>query len=241
MIGLSRKKKITIGLTMMALSVFVGIVALTDVCSIQAVTLNGQDIPDWYDKSPLETDKSVLQQPLIEFVRQSLDDIQTLKVDINYSWPHTLNVELNNISPDCLIVDRQSGTLYGLDKNCRVIPLKDNLVDWERPLFTGVRVHKLYEFCTDIRSRSVVSALELIRKERINFYRLIEQIDFSSKDNLEITIAGHSHKIWLRSQYFYEDINRYVDFAARYNLKLDSISIIDLRQSGQVVAKGRKG
>jgi hypothetical protein len=241
MIKLKRNHKIAISIVIVGLTVLVGVVSFTNVCSIQAVTLNGKNLTNWYENSTLDIDKSVLKQPLAEFIEHSLDDDKTLKVDISYSWPHTLNVELNSISPACLIIDSKSGNLYGLDDNCRIIPLKDKLVDWERPLFTGIEVKKLYDFCSDVRSRSVIEALGKIRKDRINFYRLIEEIDFSTKDFLQVTIAGHDHTIRLRSQYFFEDINRYVDFAARYNLRLDSIRVIDLRQSGQIVAKGRRG
>ncbi len=237
---ISRKSKVMTAVALTALFVAVGLAGFTEVCNLQAVTINGETAPQWPKESPLVKDKSILRQPFNKFVESSLADEETLKLDYRFSWPHTLYVRVNSISPDCLLLDKFSSTLFGLDKNGRVIPLKAEMVDWERPIITGVGVKKLYHHPADIRVRKVLAALDQVRGGKMNFYRLIEQIDFAAKEYVEVTIAGQEYTVRLRAESFYDDINRYVDFVARYQPRLEGIKVIDLRQDGQIVTKGKK-
>ena len=240
MTAISKKTKFLFALTLSGMLIVILIVGFTEVCTLRAVTVDGQSVEKWNKKSPLEADKSILRQPLKDFVKNLLADDKTLKLDYKYSWPHTLNVKLNSISPDCLLLDRNSATLYGVDEKARVLPLQPEFVDWERPVLTGISVRKVYQCPTDIRLRKVLPALDKLRSEKTNFYRLIEQVDFASKDFVEITVAGHEHTVKVRAECFYDDILRYVDFVARYQPQLEGIKVIDLRQDGQIVTKGKK-
>lgn len=240
MIALSKKSKVVTLLTLAGIVASVGLISFTEICNLQAVTLNGEKVEKWDKKLSLVPNKSILQQPFEDFVEISLADEETLKLDYRYAWPHTLLVRLNSISPDGLILDKNSAALFGLDKNGRIIPLKSEVVDWERPVFTGVKASKMYQCPTDLRVRKVLTALGKVRSERVNFYRLIEQVDFNSKDYVEVSLAGHEHTVRLRAEFFYEDIIRYLDFVARFRPALDGIKVIDLRQDGQIITKGKK-
>ncbi len=240
MTTISKKVKAVFALIFLGMLIFVVIVNITEFCTLEAVTVDGRVLEKWNKKSLLIKDKSILRQPLNEFKENSLADEKILKLDYKYNWPHTLTVELNTISPECLLLDRNSDELYGLDEQGRVFPFKPELVDWERPVLTGISVRKMYQCPSEIRLREVLPALSQLRNEKENFFRLIEQVDFSSKDFIEVAIAGHEHVVRVRADFFYEDMNRYVDFAAKYNQELEGIRIIDLRQDGQIVTKGKK-
>ncbi|MGH8014785.1 MAG: cell division protein FtsQ/DivIB [Candidatus Zixiibacteriota bacterium] len=227
-------------LTLIGALAVVSIIKFTEVCNLQAVTINGKTPDQWDKKTPLIKDKSILRQPLDEFVLSSFANDQTLKLDFRYDWPHTLNVKVNSISPDCLLLDKYTSTLFGLDKSGAVLPLSPDLIDWERPVFTGVGVNKLYQLPQDIRVHAVVNALAETKSQKLNFYRLIEQIDFDSPDFLEVRIAGCPQIVRLRAEFFYEDINRYIDFVARFQPQLDGVKVIDLRQNGQIITKGKR-
>lgn len=229
----------------MALAVLGALTAIsifkyTGICTLQAITVNGALVEKWDKNNSLEKDKSILGQPLESFEESSFADEKTLKLDYRYSWPHTLIVRVNSISPECLLLDKNSSTLFGLDKSGRVLPLQNELVDWERPVITGVGGARLYQALADVRVRKVLKALDQVRRDRVNFYRLIEEIDFSSQEDVEVSVAGQGHRIRLRAEYFYEDINRYLDFVARFRPQLEGIKVIDLRQDGQIVTKGKK-
>jgi hypothetical protein len=237
---MNRKVKITICLSVLGMLSFVAVIRFTEVCTLEAVTINGENIDKWEKKSPFVPNQSILRQPFAAFVESSLANEQTLKLDYRYSWPHTLNVRVNSISPDCILLDKLSSTFFGLNENGRVLPFTPELVDWERPIVTGLSVRKLYQDLSDIRVRKVLAALRKVQSDRINFYRLIEQIDFAAKDYVEVTIAGQGHTVRLRAEFFYDDINRYLDFVARFHPELQGIRVIDLRQDGQIVTKGKK-
>ncbi len=240
MIDISKKIKLAIWLSISGMLVMVAVIWFTEVCTLQAMTINGENVDNWEKKSPLVPNQSILRQPLAAFEESSFANDQTLKLDYRYSWPHTLNVRLNSISPDCMVLDKFSSTFFGLDEYGRALPFKSELVDWERPIVTGVGVRKLYQNLADIRVPKVLAALGKVKSDRMNFYRLIEQIDFASKDYVEVTIAGQGHVVRLRAGCFYDDINRYLDFAARFHPELEGIKIIDLRQDGQIITKGKK-
>lgn len=240
MTAISKKTKLVLVLTVFGLGLGVLIVSFTEVATLRAVTVDGESVEKWSKKSPLVENKSILRQPLKEFVESSFTDEKTLKLDYRYSWPHTLNVKVNLISPDCFLLDRNSSTLYGLDENARVLPLDPEIVDWERPVLTGIGVRKVYQRPSDIRVREVLFALDKLRSEKVNFYRLIEQVDFGSSEYIEVSVAGHEHTVRVRAESFYDDIKRYVDFVARYHPELEGIRVIDLRQDGQIVTKGKQ-
>jgi hypothetical protein len=138
------------------------------------------------------------------------------------------------------LLDKNSSTIFGLDKLGRVIPLNSEIVDWEKPVFTGIEVRRLYEYPSDIRVRGILEDLARVRREKTSFYLLVEQIDFESQDYVDVRIAGAAQIIRLRADSFYDDINRYIDFVARYRPPLEGIKVIDLRQDGQIVTRGKR-
>ncbi len=240
MTAIGKKATVVFGSVLLGMIALVIVVNFTELCTLEAVTVDGQNPHKWNMKSLLIRDKSILRQPLDEFMQNSMADETILKLDYRYAWPHTLNVKLNSISPECLLLDRYSAVLYGLDEHGRVFPLKPDFVNWECPVLTGIGIKKMYQCPFDIRLREVLPALNQLRSENANFYRLIEQVDFGSNEFIEVAIAGHKHAVRVRSDFFYEDMNRYVDFAAKYHQQLEGIKVIDLRQDGQIVTKGKK-
>ncbi len=237
---MARKTKLIFALSILSMLTVVLVVSFTEVATLRAVTVDGESVEKWSKKSPLVENQSILRQPLKEFVESSFTDEKTLKLDYRYSWPHTLNVKVNLISPDCFLLDRSSSTLYGLDENARVLPLDAEFADWERPVLTGIEVRKMYQRPSDNRLHKVLLGLDKLRSEKVNFYRLIEQVDFGSSEFIEVSVAGHEHTVRVRAELFYDDIKRYIDFVARYNPELEGIKVIDLRQDGQIVTKGKK-
>ena len=115
--------------------------------------------------------------------------------------------------------------------------MTEKTVDWERPVFTGVKNLKLYRVCSDSRVRKVLAALEKLRTENVNFYRLIEQIDFRKSHSIEVMVSGLDHKVWVSVDRTYEDLNRYVDFISGFELDLTNIKLIDMRLKEMVITR----
>ena len=237
MIQISKRTRLSVYAIVFSMVLAVAVISFTDVSTIEAVSLSGTLVNDWAKKFNLKKNSSVLDQPYDELTEQMLRPDSALKIEISFSWPHTLKLELNSITPCCLLLDKKSGRIFGLDKNCRVVPLAETAVDWERPLFTGIDNIKLYEVCSSSRLRRVLGALEKLREENINFYRLIEQIDFAKNNRIEIIISGLDHKVWVSADRTQGDLNRYLEFISGFELDLENIRLIDMRLEQMVITR----
>ena len=237
MIQISKRTRLFVYAIAVSMVLAVAVISFTDVSTIEAVSLSGTIVEDWADKYNLKKNSSVLDQPYEKLTEQMLRPDSVLKVEISFSWPHTLNLELNSITPCCFLLGQENGRIFGLDKNCRVVPLAETAVDWERPIFTGIEKIKLYEVCSDSRVRRVLNALEELRVKNINFYRLIEQIDFAKDNRIEIMVSGLDHKVWVSADRTLGDLNRYLEFIAGFELDLKNIRLIDMRLEEMVITR----
>ncbi len=237
MIQISKRTRLFFYAIAFSLAVAVAVISFTDVSTIEAVSLSGTVVKGWAEKYNLKKNSSVLDQPYEKLAEQMLRPDSALKVEISFSWPHTLKLELNSITPCCLLLGQENGRIFGLDKSCRVIPLAETAVDWERPLFTGIDNIKLYEVCSDSRVIRVLNALEKLRVENINFYRLIEQIDFGKHNRIEIMVSGLDHKVWVSADRTLGDLNRYLEFIGGFELDLTNIKLIDMRLEEMVITR----
>ncbi|MCH7691172.1 MAG: hypothetical protein IIA17_09035 [candidate division Zixibacteria bacterium] len=237
MIQINKRTRLFVYAIAISMVLAVAVISFTDVSTIEAVSLSGTVVKGWTEKYNLKKNTSVLNQPYDELTAQMLRPDSALKVEISFSWPHTLNLELNSMTPCCLLLGKENGRIFGLDKNCRVVPLAKTAVDWERPLFTGIEKIKLYEVCLDSRVKRVLDALEKLRVENINFYRLIEQIDFGKDKRIEIMVSGLDHKVWVSVDRTFGDLNRYLEFITGFELDLENIKLIDMRLEEMVITR----
>ena len=237
MIQISKKTRLFFYAIAISMALAVAVISFTDVSTIEAVSLSGTVVKGWAEKYNLKKNTSVLNQPYDKLAEEMLRPDSALKVEISFSWPHTLKLELNSITPCCLLLGQENGRIFGLDKSCRVIPLAETAVDWERPLFTGIDKIKLYEVCSDSRVKRVLNDLEKLRVENINFYRLIEQIDFEKDNRIEIMVSGLDHKVWVSADRTLGDLNRYLEFITGFELDLENIKLIDMRLEEMVITR----
>ena len=237
MIQINKTTRFSIYVIAVSIVLAVAVISFTNVSTIEAVSLSGTMVKDWTKKYNLKKSSSVLNQPYDKLTELILQPDSALKVELSFSWPHTLNLELNSITPSCLLLSKESSRLYGLDKNCRVVPLSGTDIDWERPLFIGVKKTKLYECCPDSRVKRVLDALAEIRENNINFYRLIEQVAFAKENRIEIMVSGFDHKVWVTADRTLSDLDRYLEFIAGFELDLTNIKLIDMRLKEMVIIR----
>lgn len=237
MIQIRKRTRLLIYAIAISMVLAVAVISFTDVSAIEAVTLNGTVVKGWAEKYNLNKNVSVLDQPYEELTKMILQPDSALEVEVSFRWPHTLNLELNSITPCCLLLNKDNGQIFGLDKNRRVVPLSETALDWEIPLLTGINKIKLYEVCSDSRVRSVLSALEELRSENINFYRLIEQIDFGKDNRIEMMVSGLDHKVWLSADRTLNDLNRYIEFVSGFELDLINMRLIDMRLEEMIITR----
>jgi len=238
--GSLHKTKLLFAFGVVIAVVSLGVINFTDACRLEEVTFNNKPVNDWPIRYDMLRKKSLFRQPLDSLGQVVLSKKGTFKVDISCSWPHTLNIRTNAFSPTCFLLDKGSGQLCGLVGNGRITPLRNAVTDWERPVLTGVKSGRLLGYCRDARVKVVVDQLELLRKNNLNLFRLIDEIDFETADYVQVSISGLPYRLKVRPGELSEDLGRFIEFITRYDPDLSGIRQIDLRYDNMIVcARGK--
>lgn len=240
MILFSKKVKLLLAFSVVLVAGVLAVVNFTDACRLETVILNGEPIDHWQDRYDMLSEASVFSQPLDRFAQRLLARKGIFKVDVSYSWPHTLNIKTNAFLPICFIVDKLSGNMYGVDRDGRLLPLENAWLNWECPVLTGVTAKRLLNYCDDVRVKAVVEQLEQLRTDQPDFFRLLNEVDFAASDHLEVFVAGLPYRLKVRAEQFLDDLNRFADFISRFNPDLDSVRQIDLRYDDMIICAKEK-
>ncbi len=237
----SKRAKLILAASVVVGGILLVVVNFTDACRLETVTLNDKTIDDWPRRFDMLSEKSVFRQPLDNLTKVLLDQKGVFKVDVSYSWPHTVDIKTNAFAPVCFLLDKRDGALYGLDRKGRLLPLENASLDWERPVLTGVNASNLFSYCKDVRVKVIVDQLEKLRKSNIDFYRLIEEVDFEAKDYIQVSISGLSYRLKVSAEHFGEGLNKFVDFITRFSPDLNEVHQVDLRFDDMIVCARGKG
>lgn len=211
------------------------IVNYSDACRLQSVSINGDPVKDWNIEFAMLDSSSIAKQPLNDLARSVLNSKKVYRVDVEYDWPHSLEITTDRYTPVCFGLDGPSGRLFGMNEEMRALPLKHARIDWERPVLTSINVKRIYGLCTDPRVAIVGRQLEELRDEEIDFYRLVDEIDFGNPSYLTVTVSGLPYRIKLHAQSLLEDLNRFVEFSSRFAADLDNVRYVDVRFDNMVV------
>ncbi len=217
---------------------FLGVVHFTDVCNLEAVTLNGQLLEQWSKSYAMSPDRAVTGQPVDSLAESLIGKPEVFKVDISYSLPDQIDIRTNNFESICFLLDRRTGELYGLDQSARLLSLESCEYDWEHPVLTSVTAGRLFDFCQDVRVNVIVGQLQALKRENDNLYRLIEEIDLGNQAFLKVSLAGLPYRLKVRAECFLEDMNKFMEFVSRFTPELDDTRILDLRHNGMIVCAG---
>lgn len=211
------------------------VLEFTEVCRIEAVTLDGKAVVDWPERYGLRTDRPMFRQSVDSLAEAILNRSRVFRVSVEYSLPRELEIRINDFNPVCYLVDKVNGKIYGLSKSARVIPLSPISVDWERPIITGGECGKLYDHARDPRVNVIVDQLELVAGKHGDFFRLIEEIDISRPTYIKLRAAGLAYCLKVHAQTLCDDISRFLEFLTRYRADLQSIKAVDLRFENMII------
>jgi len=230
-----RKVKVILTAVIVLGASSLGVVHFTNLCDLEAVTLNGRPVDQWPDRYAMAREKSIVDQPVDSIAESLMDKPGVFKVDISYSLPDRINIKTNNFEAVCFLLDRRTGQLYGLDRSARLLSLKSAEYDWEHPILTSVTAGKLFHFCDDVRVSVVVGQLQELQQESRDLYRLIDEIDFGNQGFLKVSLAGLSYRLKVRAECFLEDMNKFIEFVSRFGPDLEDTTILDLRHNGMII------
>lgn len=229
-----RVKKLLIG-AVIALTAMVVTVQVTDICGLEAVTLNGEPVEDYQGKLGLKAGALVTSQPLEEIADSLLSTDEVKKIDIEVELPGRVTIVTNRFEAAALVLSENTGKLYGLDQHGRVVPLVTDDFNWECPLLVNAGVSDLYEPCQDVRVTMILEQLEELSDENEDLYRLITEIDLDESDHIEISISGLTYELWATSSQLADQLTRFVRFVQNYDPELTDVTRIDLRFDDMIV------
>ncbi len=213
----------------------VSVVHFTDACRLETVIYNGSAVDNWAKKFGLRQDKAVFEQPLDSLTHALLARDDIFKVDITYHLPNEIDIITNKFEPVGFVLDNQSGVLYGLDNNARLLPLENADIDWEQPVFVGVRIGQLFTVCKDERVMVTLNQLQELRRERVDLFRLLNEIDFSNSHYLVAYIDGLPFELRVRAERLRDDLDRFAEFIEHYNPDLSHVTRFDLRYDDMII------
>jgi len=215
-------------------------VRYVEACRLQQVVVNDEPVEDWSKKYEMLSEAPLISQPVDSLIESILSKRSVYKVDLKYDWPDALRMSLNDIDPVAMLLDQSTGRMFGLDQQGRLVRLKENGDQWERPVFTSVHAGRMFARPDDVRVKVVLDKLELLRLENLNLYRLMEEIDFGNSSFLKVTIDGLPFRVKVRAENLIEDMNRFVEFVTRYDHDLTDTKLLDVRFEKMIVASNGK-
>lgn len=218
--------------------VLVTLFLFTDICLLNAVTLNGQPVDNWESKYGLSSKRHLFDQPIEKVATQILGQKGIVKVDFSYGLPGSIHISTNRFSTVCFVLDGQSGILRGLNSYSRVVALKQSHDDWEHPVLTGISSAPLHRFCSDPRVSRVIAELSLLRRKQIDLYRLIDEIDFSRSDYLRLTLAGVPYQLKIRAEQLLSRLTEFIRFIEQFDRDTENVLAYDLRYDNMIIEAG---
>jgi hypothetical protein len=235
----TKKTRLILSAIVLGGGAFVGVLEFSQVQRLAAVTIDGQRVPDPQKTLGLDPSASVLKQPLNIAARYLLLDDQTVKVDFDYELPASLAIRTNRFVPACLMLDRTSGALFGLDAQGRVVPLADDFGDWQQPLITGVAANRVLQKCDDPRVPAVVAQLGALCDENKELYRLVAEVDLSTREFAVVTFSGLPYTLRVSADGLFDQITGFFRVVETYQTNIDSAAAVDLRFAGLIVQEAK--
>lgn len=213
----------------------------TDACRLKKVRFNNKDVDSWQTRYGLDSNNSILKQPLDSLAQSLIKGKSVFKVDIKYSLLHGIDINTNNFSLVSFLQDKKSGKTYGLNEDARIISLNNCDFTWEHPVLTTTSAANQFNYCDDVRIKVIIDQLKQLRNENVDLYRLIEEIDFGNVRFLQVSIAGLPYRLKVRAGSFLENLDKFVEFVSRFEPDLNDVTLLDLRYDEMIICTGRIG
>jgi len=210
----------------------------SDAFRLEEVYIDGLAVSDWEEQQSILDTSTVFSQPLDSLAEAILARAGTYKVEVKVSLPHKIEIATNDFSSICFLLDRSTGIMVGLDRQARVVPIQKQYEQWEMPVITGVDADRKYHRSDDPTVTEVVSQLITIHEENLDLFRMIEEIDLSRGKYVRLYLSGLSFTLKVRVGYLNYDLQRFVEFATRYNPSLEDVKEVDLRFSDIIICGG---
>ncbi len=209
----------------------------TQVCTLQAVTLNNDPVIDWNREFALAPGKPVFMQPVDSLAQAMIATSSVHKIDVDYQFPHAIAIRVNDYTPVSLFLDAPTGKIHGVTSDGLVIPLEKEQINWTMPMISGAKFRGLYKTSGDTRVAEITR--ELIRNggKHPALTGQLSDIDFSDPNAVTLYFSGSNFKVLISADQFASHWNNLATFLTQYKVARDSMLAIDVRHGDLIVTQ----
>lgn len=233
----SKEVRVLLGMIILCGATAVALVQYTDICRLQAVTINGEKVRRVEDLG-LTGSRPIVFQPVDSLADALMTRRGITRVDIDYKLPNSIRITTNELEPVCYLLDAKSGIIYGLEESGRVVPCELQGIDWNAPLFTGVTIKRLHEFPPDGRVMQILNQMRRLKEIEPRLYGDIEEIDLSRTEYITLVLANKQYRLKMRSQEFIERYISFDQFMMTFRPETDSVTSFDLTYTDMIIRQG---
>lgn len=211
------------------------IMHFTDICNLHAVVLDNQPIPNWQGQYGLSGSRLLVNQPIDLVATELLGSNGVVKVDVDMALPGTIRIRTNDYTPVAFLVDRSTGEIWGLDQSGRIVPLKQDLTNWELPFFTGLVAGRAYGACEDLRVSVALNQIALLGEMDHDARALVGEVSFSSTDFLLVRLEGLRIPVKVSADGLARQLDAVTNFIRKFHPDLSDALALDPRFGNLVV------
>lgn len=229
-------------LIMLLISILVGGGTLTARYSgyfkLQHVEVQTEGFDNNDELLKLSKGKNLFAVPLDEVAERMLKKKKIFMVEINYVLPDGITIDVNDVRPRAIVIDRKGRNRYYLTADCHLLPIINEVEQIDFPLITGLTNCTAYGTVKDDRVNLILGQLERLKKDCIDFYLAISNIDMSQNDGVTLTFDGVSFTVETYAGSLYRSVRTMKTFLLEYNPDLHDVTGLDLRLEGMIIATG---
>ncbi len=233
----SKEVRVLLSMIIVCGAAAVALLQYTDICRLQAVTLNGQKVQR-VEELGLMSSRTILAQPIDSLADVLMTRSGITKVDIDYKLPNSIRIQTNTLSPVCYLLDSKTGMIYGLEESGRVVLVPQEKIDWDAPLFTGVAVKRIHEFPSDGRVMQILTQMRMLRKTDEYLLNQIEEVDLSRTEYVTVGLANKPYRLKMNSDQFAEKCREFDLFMSSFRPEIDSVTSFDLTYHDMIIRTG---
>lgn len=209
----------------------------TEVCTLQAVTLNNDQVIDWNREFALASGAPVFMQPVDSLAQAMIATSAVHRIDVDYQFPHAIAIRVNDYTPICLFLDAPTGSVHGVTDIGMVIPLEKSQIDWKMPMINGAEFRGLYKTSGDTRVAEITRELMRNGGKHPELISQLSDIDFSDPDAVTLYFNGSNFKVLISADQFASHWNNLSMFLTQYKVARDSMLAIDVRHGDLIVTQ----
>ncbi len=233
--SVKRPYRILFGITVFLISGII-LIEYSGLFKLEEVTLEGDKVISKNETPEIETGTNLFSVPLDRIADTLISQNRVFRVDIDYQLPNGINMNVNDIRPRAVVIDKNGRTKFFLTESAHLLPMSEDLERFDFPLITGLSDCRAYEKSNDDRLDIILTQLDGLKKDCIDFYLALAAIDLSDKEIIRLYVEGLPFAVETYAGGLYRTVRTLEAFLLEYNPDLKDIKKLDMRLEGMIIA-----